>query len=238
MDAPFNMAKPTISGGQDVRDDPLIAIVDQLARELHPQQARSASASLSSRLERDLGIDSLGRTELVLRLERAFGKRLPIALSPRQRQSMTCKCALEQAGAAQAPRWILHRTALPLPAISAATEATTLIDVLEWHVSQHPDRLHVTVLEDERTVLGRLTYGELAKTSRAIASGLIERDIMPGDRVALMLPTSVDSFRPSSECFMPVPFRFRSIRRCSAPRLNSTRVNRRNSCAMLACGCW
>ena len=193
MDAPFNMAKPTISGGQDVRDDPLIAIVDQLARELHPQQARSATASLSSRLERDLGIDSLGRTELALRLEKAFGKRLPIGLIAEAETINDLQCALGQAGT-QAPRLDFVPKALPLPAISAAIEATTLIDVLEWHVSQHPDRLHVTVLEDERTVLGQLTYGELAQESRAIASGLIERDIMPGDRVALMLPTSVDYF--------------------------------------------
>ena len=58
----------------------LTAIVDGLARELHPQHGRRGNATLSSRLERDLGIDSLGRTELVMRLERAFGIRLPINL--------------------------------------------------------------------------------------------------------------------------------------------------------------
>ena len=85
-------------------------------------------------------------------------------------------------------------TAPSLAVIAAATEANTLIEVLEWHVAQHPDRLHVTVLEDETTVIGTLTYGELAKASRAIAAGLIERDIVPGDRVALMLPTGTDFF--------------------------------------------
>jgi acyl carrier protein len=103
MDAPFNVAKPTISGGQDVRDDPLIAIVDQLARELHPQQARSGTASLSSRLEHDLGIDSLGRTELALWLERAFGKRLPIGLIAEAETINDLHRALGQAGT-QAPQ--------------------------------------------------------------------------------------------------------------------------------------
>ena len=177
----------------NARERNLIAIVDQLARELHPQQARRGVASLSSRLERDLGIDSLGRTELVLRLERSFGTRLPIALVAEADTVDDLKRALEQSGQPglqiDAPP-----TAPTLSAISAATEAETLIDVLEWHVSQHPDRLHVTVLEDERTVIGQLTYGELAKASRAIAGGLIERDIMPGDRVALMLPTGPDFF--------------------------------------------
>ena len=52
----------------------------------------------------------------------------------------------------------------------------------------------MTVLEDEVTVVGAMTYGELAKTARTIAVGLIERDILPGDRVALMLPTGKEFF--------------------------------------------
>src|SRR5690349_10463336 len=68
--------------GSSIPVDPkrLTSIVEQLAHELHPQRVRDEAASFSSRLERDLGIDSLGRTELVLRLERAFGVRLPIGL--------------------------------------------------------------------------------------------------------------------------------------------------------------
>jgi acyl-CoA synthetase (AMP-forming)/AMP-acid ligase II len=50
------------------------------------------------------------------------------------------------------------------------------------------------VLEDDSTILGTLSYGELAKRARDIAAGLVERDIVPGDRVALMLPTSIDFF--------------------------------------------
>ena len=36
--------------------------------------------------------------------------------------------------------------------------------------------------------------GNLPRAARTIAAGLIERDIMPGDRVALMLPTGIDFF--------------------------------------------
>ena len=39
-----------------------------------------------------------------------------------------------------------------------------------------------------------MTYGELAASARRVAAGLIERDILPGDRVAIMLPTSVEFF--------------------------------------------
>ncbi|WP_312029706.1 acyl carrier protein [Methylocystis sp. H62] len=62
------------------RERDLIAIVGKLVRELHPQRTKSYAIALSSRLEQDLGIDSLARTELILRVEHAFRLRLPIGL--------------------------------------------------------------------------------------------------------------------------------------------------------------
>ena len=50
-----------------------------------------------------------------------------------------------------------------LAAVPARGEARTLLDVLEWHVDQRPDRLHVTVLEDDVTVVGAMTYGSLPR---------------------------------------------------------------------------
>jgi|GEM_PF-1433075 acyl carrier protein len=60
------------------RERTLIAVVSELVRELNPQARRPVDVARSSQLDRDLGIDSLGRTELILRLERAFRVRLPI----------------------------------------------------------------------------------------------------------------------------------------------------------------
>ena len=53
---------------------------------------------------------------------------------------------------------------------------------------------HITVLQDENIVLATITYAQLAKSARDVAGGLIARDVAPGDRVALMLPTGVDFF--------------------------------------------
>jgi acyl carrier protein len=175
------------------RERDLLAVVGDLARELHPQYSRVDEISLSSRLEKNLGIDSLGRTELVLRLERAFGARLPINLIAEADTVGDLLRALEQARQS-GPTIATKPLARPLAAVPAAREAHTLLDVLEWHVGHHPERLHATVLEDEATVVSSITYGELAKAARMIAAGLIERDIMPGDRVALMLPTGTDFF--------------------------------------------
>jgi acyl carrier protein len=58
----------------------LIAVVAELVRELHGAKASALDVTLSSRLDRDLGIDSLGRTELILRIERRFRARLPVSI--------------------------------------------------------------------------------------------------------------------------------------------------------------
>ena len=60
------------------REAELIAVVRELVRELSPQRLKRGDVTLASRLDRDLGIDSLGRTELTLRIERTFRARLSI----------------------------------------------------------------------------------------------------------------------------------------------------------------
>ena len=172
----------------------LLGIVQELARELHPGRRKSADVSPSSRLERDLGIDSLGRTELILRIERAFRVRLPIQIVG---EADTVGDLLQALQAAGPHRDRVHDEAAiapALPMVPAAAEARTLIEVLDWHAEHHSDRLHLTVLQDDTTVIGTMTYGDLARTARLVAAGLIHRDIAPGDRVALMLPTSLDFF--------------------------------------------
>src|SRR5450830_2084397 len=185
---------PAALAEQELRERDVIALVAALVRELHPQRIRFIDVLPSSRIERDLGIDSLGRTELILRIERAFRVRLPAQTIGEAETVHDLVRALEQAGPAR-ERAALEAPSVPaLPSVPAASQARTLIEVLEWHAARHPDRLHLTVLQDEATVLGSLTYAELAARARAVARGLIARDVAPGDRVALMLPTSIDYF--------------------------------------------
>jgi 1-acyl-sn-glycerol-3-phosphate acyltransferase len=185
---------PTGPGGPS-KEALLLALIEGLMRELRPRQTGALLISLDSRLEQDLGIDSLARTELSARIERGFSTRLPFdAVS----QAETVKDLLAALLRAPAGDFQEMRRAAPvapsLPAAQAPVDARTLIDVLEWHVDQHPNRLHLTVLEDDRTIVGSFTYGDLAKKARCVAAGLVARDIAPGDRVAIMLPTSLDFF--------------------------------------------
>ena len=186
-------APPVKADETALRERDLIAVVSGLVRELHPQRFRFIEVVPSSRIERDLGIDSLGRAELILRIERAFRVRLPAQTIGEAETVQDLIEALEQAGPAHGR--IASETPTPtLPSVPPARDARTLIEVLEWHAAQHPDRLHLTVLQDEATILGSLSYAELASRGRAVAYGLIARDVVPGDRVALMLPTSIDFF--------------------------------------------
>ena len=195
MSETLDRARPEAdTAAQKQRAQDLIAVVAELVRELHPQRARFREIELSSRIERDLGIDSLGRTELILRIERAFRVRLPAQTIGEAETVGDLLRALERAGPARARAALLAQPSPALPSVPPASESQTLIEVLEWHAARHPDRLHLSVLQDETTILDSLTYGELARRAQAVAHGLLARDVAPGERVALMLPTGIDFF--------------------------------------------
>ena len=186
--------RPLFGAEHEMRKRRLIAVVTDLVRELHPQRTRFIDVTSASRIERDLGIDSLGRTELILRIERAFRVRLPVQTIGQSETVLDLVQALEQARPMQVGAIAEVPLVPSLPSVPAASDARTLIEVLEWHEARHPQRLHLTVLQDEATTLGSLTYAALATNARALARGLVARDVTPGDRVALMLPTSIEFF--------------------------------------------
>ena len=92
---------PAALAEQELRERDVIALVAELVRELHPQRIRFIDVLPSSRIERDLGIDSLARTELILRIERAFRVRLPAQIIGEAETVHDLMRALEQAGPAR-----------------------------------------------------------------------------------------------------------------------------------------
>ena len=166
----------------------LLAAVDAMVRETHP--GRVIAVTLDSRIERDLGLDSLARVELMLRLGEACRTRFPP----------------EALGEAQTPRDLLRylghtdaESALDGTAVAGVgasdvplpDAALTLVDVLEWHAARQPLRDHV-LLYDERESLERIGYAALHERARRIAAGLIAEGVEPQQTVALMLPTGFD----------------------------------------------
>ena len=172
----------------------LLKVVEELARELQAGNVSLPVATLDSSLDHDFAMDSLARVELSARIERTFNI------------SLTESVLFD----AQTPRDLLSglmraRGVKPLASqmVTADTRsghvdtapdsAQTLADVLAWHVANHGERPHIQFYDDY-TDGEILTYRDLWTGACAVAAGLRDRGLEPGEMVALMLPTSRDYF--------------------------------------------
>jgi len=154
-----------------------------------------------SHLDRELGLGSLGRVELLARLETEFGVRLPdraaseantledlaraILDAPQADSSQEqASSALRVSSAAQT----LHREA----AQTGVFAAQTLIDVLRFRAAHDAERAHLLISEDAEDGVRNLTltFGELYAAAQRVAAELARRGVPAGGRVAMMLPTS------------------------------------------------
>ena len=167
----------------------LIALIGELLRELG---GSTPHVTVHSSLDRDLGLGSLERVELLMRVERKFGRRLPDEVAQRAETVGEWLQALEAGPeAADSPRksYAVRR---PGPAPAAPAEATTFTQVLRGFADSHPERVQIHLFEEDK---GRdISYGELFERSAAVARGLIDRGLKPGETVAIMLPTGTDFF--------------------------------------------
>ncbi|MDE0372740.1 MAG: phosphopantetheine-binding protein, partial [Rhodospirillales bacterium] len=166
----------------------LLHLIATLSREL-----RSASdaprVTFESRLSEDLGFDSLGRTELLARIEQTFSVRLPGTTLAEAETPADLWRAMEAAGGRHAratPPPLADTAQGPVEAIPSA--AATLTEMLDWHANAHPDRVHAWLREREDH-LETITYVRLRETALAVSGGILNAGATPGTRVALMLPT-------------------------------------------------
>lgn len=188
---------PNTEHGADRTDhisvEAVLQQVRELVIELHPRRAHSLRVTPDSRLDYDLGFDSLSRVELLLRLERAFAVSLPEHLLSSAETPHDLWQALLSAGAAEhrgASAWNV-RAAAPTMSEGAPHSVGTLPEMLDWHVLNHPQRPHVYLYGDgEEPEI--ITYAALAEGARLLAAGLQARGLLPGQAVAIMLPTSRD----------------------------------------------
>jgi len=164
-----------------------------------------ATLSTHSNLDRDLGLGSLERVELLTRLETMFGVRLPDAVAADANTPEDLVHAVLRApGTPAIPEEEL--SALRVPAVatqkqpeaadSIVSKAETLVEVIRHRGVHDAARTHLLVIEDdergehERTV----TFGELYNAAHKCAEELARRGVPAGGRVALMLPTSRQFF--------------------------------------------
>src|SRR5687767_10754138 len=165
----------------------LLSVVADVAKEMRPHV--DVYVALDSSLERDLGLDSLARVELVLRLEREFRASLPEqALASSETPRDLLRFLLAAAGQ---PPQAADRTVASLvqsEGVRPPEQAQTLIEALEYHVERQPDRLTVFLYEEQKEF--PLTYRDLWNGALLYAARLADQGVGPGRSVAIMLPTS------------------------------------------------
>ena len=194
------MATSTAQLDRSAVRERVLEIVRALLEELGSQGAIPELRG-SSQLDRDLGLGSLERVELLARLETAFGVRLPDRVASEANTPEDLARAI-LGGSETEPQELEQDSALRASVIAQKSQreaaqtgifsAETLLDVLRFRAVHDADRAHLLITEDtedgERSVT--LTFGELYAAGQRCAAELARRGVPAGGRVAMMLPTS------------------------------------------------
>jgi 1-acyl-sn-glycerol-3-phosphate acyltransferase len=184
-------APPVSARDEETIEERVLEVVRGMAAELLAGRAPRALHARSS-LERDAGLGSLERVELLLRLEAAFGRSLDEAALQADTVEELAR-ALQRAGGPMAAPVPEAGPALPA-AIPLRSPAATVHGALWQRAQSTPDRPHVYMREDDGTET-TISYARLLGDAAALAGGLRERGVARGDTVALMLPTGADFLR-------------------------------------------
>jgi len=172
----------------------LLLVIQALVAEVHPQRHSTELIGLDSRFEKDLGLDSLTRVELIARVERHFALALPERSFAEVETARDLLRTIQGAGARRATLTDAAIKAVSLGQAEAAPAAAkTLLEVLDWHVEQHPGRPHIQLYQDEGEGES-LNYRQLKTGAAKVAAGLQQAGLQPAEPVAIMLPSGADYF--------------------------------------------
>ena len=169
----------------------VLEVVRELAAETGGERARLAASAHAS-FERDLGLGSLERVELLSRLESAFGRRLE-DLHLEIDNAADMARALQDAQPQEPARATGRKDAIGVTSFEPP-RARTIHESLFLRAKAEAARPAVFLREDD----GReqtITYGGLWREAAAVAGGLRAAGVAKGDAVALMLPTGNDFLR-------------------------------------------
>src|SRR5215469_9532880 len=140
----------------------VLDIIRGLLRELGSEQ-RVRIVAPDSTLERDLGLGSLERLELLVRCERRFGRRLPDDLAQQAETPSDWVRALAASEVslhleeAQRKRYRIEQP--PHTAPEPPASARTWVEVLRYHAGLDPDCVQIHLLEGDS---GQdISYGKL-----------------------------------------------------------------------------
>lgn len=185
-----------------------MSAVRQLLHELGSARGLEdlAARGTAAHLERELGLGSLERVELMLRLSDACGVRLPDLVVAEADTVQDLIDALLREGSSTeihhatpaGPSVAVIACAAASPAIRPDLEeqvrrAETLNEILRLRGRGEPGRKHIYLYEADEQ-LREITYGELYERASAVARDLRQRGLAPAQTVAIMLPTCAEFF--------------------------------------------
>ena len=192
------MVSPARQFNSVADEERVLEVVRELVADLG-NEAALRSASGASHLDRDLGLGSLERVELLLRLEKKFGARLDEEVLAGADTVQDLVAALSATNGAPSVIGVRAEAAVRAPGISfpgqadGIPSAATFQEVLRHRGRTDASRTHLIFYEEEGESAS-LTFGELLEGAERVAADLAKRGIGRGDSVALMLPTSRDFF--------------------------------------------
>ena len=202
---------PPAGAEADVYLERVLEVLRELALELGGPRAHRAVSPTAS-LERDVGLSSLERVELLLRLEQALDRELDDRFLVMETPTEIAQALLETGG--RAPLRTRERAAPVLPSASIAPEeAATIPEALWRRALADCDRPHVYLHQPDGQV-EEISYGQLWAAAAAVAGGLTQRGVEPGETIALMFPTGLDFLRSFLGIQIVRAVRSRSIHRC------------------------
>lgn len=158
---------------------------------------RSGSVTPQTDLEQELGLGSLERVELLTRVEGSTGRTLPDdALVSAHTPADLARLALGGEVSGVAPPAADTVDDPPEQREEGAwgdPGVPDLVSLARFRAGADPEGQGVRLLEDDLSPTP-LTHGDLWRRAGRVASGLARRGVVPGDRVALVLPTCLEFF--------------------------------------------
>ncbi|HVB87171.1 MAG TPA: AMP-binding protein [Candidatus Dormibacteraeota bacterium] len=208
-------AAGTQTGRAESVEAQALATVRQLLHELGGTRGLDelAARGTKSHLERDLGLGSLERVELMLRLNEACGVQLP---EHAMVEANTVEDVIEAVRREETARQKSPRTRtleisepkadVPHGAVAGETPASkspefeqrvrraeSLTEVIRLRGLGEPGRAHIHLYDDQHQI-HTITCGELYERGSNVAGDLRRRGLQPGQTVAIMLPTCAEFY--------------------------------------------
>ena len=168
-----------------MEEQKVLEVVRGLARELNPDH--EIEVGLNTHLEWDLGLGSIERHELLIRLERALGR----SLASQEVFQATRVVDLTRVHTSEQQDQSIVYDVTGEGGQASPEELKNLVEVLRFQSQANADRKALYFLEDGQEVEA-WSYAQLWEAAGRLAGSLKKLGVSPEERVGIMLPTGSD----------------------------------------------